>query len=98
MPRKAAMPPVSAITTCKDRLANLKQTLPTLMAEPFAEVVLVDYDCPDHAGDWAAATFPDVKVVRVTDAPIFQVAAARNAGAAVASSPWLFFVDADVRV
>jgi glycosyltransferase involved in cell wall biosynthesis len=93
-----ALPPVSAITTCKDLLANLKQTLPRLMAEPFAEVIVVDYDCPDRTGDWVEAACPGVKVVRVTDAPIFHAAGARNAGGAAASSPWLFFIDADVRI
>ena len=94
----AALPRVSAITTCKDRLANLKQTLPRLMAEPFAEVIVVDYDCPDRSGDWVAQAHPGVKVVRVDHAPIFHAARARNLGAAAAASPWLFFIDVDVRV
>ena len=98
MPEARAIPQVSAITTCKDRLANLKQSLPRLMAEPFFEVIVVDYECPDGSGSWAEAAHPGVKVVRVTGAPIFHVAHARNLGAAAAASPWLFFVDVDVRV
>lgn len=89
---------ISAITTCKGRLAHLKATLPRLIAEPFAEVIVVDYDCPEATGDWVAAEFPAARLVRVQDAPIFHVARARNLGAAVARAPWLLFVDADVRL
>ena len=93
------LPRISAVTTCKDRLAHLQQTLPRLLAEPFHEVVLVDFDCPSHAGDWVQATFPSVKVVRVTETPIFHLARARNLGAAAASgSEWLFFMDVDTEI
>jgi hypothetical protein len=89
---------ISAITTCKGRFAHLKSTLPSLMALPDCEVVVVDYDCPQGAGDWVQSTFPAAKVVRVRDRPHFKAAEARNRGVAVATSPWLFMVDADVGV
>ncbi len=89
---------ISAITTCKGRLAHLKSTLPSLMALPDCEVVVVDYDCPQAAGDWVQSTFPAAKVVRVRDRPHFKAAEARNRGVAAATSPWLFMVDADVAV
>jgi glycosyltransferase involved in cell wall biosynthesis len=92
------MPLVTAITTCKGRLEHLKQTLPALMASPGVEVVVVDYDCPDGAGDWVRATFPQAKVVSVTGRPLYNHSEAKNLGAAVASGDWLFFADADVRV
>lgn len=98
MTETGSAPKISAVTTCKGRLAHLKETLPLLMAQPFHEVIVVDYDCPDHAGDWVAATFPSVKVVRIENRPRFNPSAARNAGVAVATAPWLFLVDADVRV
>lgn len=92
-------PRISAITTCKDRLAHLQQTLPRLVGEPFHEVVVVDFDCPDRAGDWVAATYPTVKVVRVAETPIFHLARARNLGAAATSgSEWLFFTDVDTKI
>ena len=69
------------------------------MAEPFHEVVVVDFDCPSRAGDWVAAAFPTVKVVRVTETPIFHLARARNlGGAATSGSDWLFFIDVDTKV
>lgn len=92
----AKPPGISAIVVCKDRLEYLKDTLPLLTAQPFAEVILVDFQCPQRAGDWVESAFPAVRVVRVTDRPQFNVAVARNRGAAIATAPWLFFVDVDV--
>ncbi len=92
----AAAPLVSFITTCKGRLAHLRQTLPRLAAQPDAEVIVVDYDCPDGAGDWVAAHFPAVRVVRVRNSPVFNVAHARNLGGRAARGRWLAFVDADI--
>lgn len=92
------MPLLSAVTTCKGRLEHLKTTLPSLMALPDCEVVVVDYDCPDGAGEWVRSTFPAAKVVRVEDRPLFNVAEARNRGVAAAAAPWLLVIDADVVV
>lgn len=101
LPRPRVMAPatdvplISFITTCKGRLAHLKQSLPPLKAQPQAEVIVVDYDCPDGAGAWVAENFPGVKLVAVNHAPIFNISRARNAGAAQARGKWLCFVDAD---
>lgn len=84
------------ITYCKGRLAHLQQTLPAMLAQTNTEVVVVDYDCPEHAADWVERHHPTVRTVRITAAPLFNAAAARNAGAAAASAPWLMFVDADM--
>ena len=92
------MPLISAITTCKGRLQHLQQTLPSLMALPDCEVVVVDYDCPQGAGAWVQSTFPAAKVVRIKDRPHFKAAEARNRGVTAATAPWLFLVDADVAV
>lgn len=60
------------------------------------EVIVVDYDCPDRARDWVAAVYPEVRVVRVGDAPTFNISHARNLGAQAARGQWLGFVDADI--
>lgn len=91
-------PRISVITTCKGRLEHLKLTLPALMALEGCEVVVVDYDCPDGAGEWVRQSHPRATVVRIEDRPLFNLARARNLGAAAATAPWLFFVDADVIV
>ncbi len=92
----AEPPKVSAVVIFKDRLDHLKQCLPRLMAEPFHEVIAVDYDCPAGGGDWVAEHYPAVKLVRIADKPVFNVADARNLGALAATAPWLLFIDVDV--
>lgn len=92
------MYPIAFVTTCKGRLHHIKQTLPSLVAEAPAEIILVDYGCPDNTGDWVEENFPTVKVVRLQDDPGFCLPRARNIGAAHSSAPWLCFIDADIRV
>jgi len=89
------IPKLSFITTCKGRLANLKVSLPRMAVQEEAEVILVDYDCPDGAGAWVSENFPYTQVVSVKDAPIFNVSRARNLGATQARGRWLCFIDAD---
>ena len=92
-----AAPVLSLVTTCKGRLEHLRQSLPRMAAlGPGAEVVVVDYDCPDGAAAWVRSALPAAVVVEVKDRPRFNAAQARNLGAAAASAPWLFFIDADV--
>lgn len=90
-----ATPGLSIVTCCKGRLEYLKSALPTFVAQSESEVIVVDYDCPDGTKDWVAAHFPDVRVVPVADAPIFNLSRARNIGARHARGPWLAFCDAD---
>ncbi|MBK6472014.1 MAG: glycosyltransferase family 2 protein [Betaproteobacteria bacterium] len=88
---------VSLITTCKGRLAHLKETLPAFLAQGAGcEVIVVDYDCPEGAATWVNANHPQARVVQVRDAPIFNACKARSRGSAVATGRWLAFVDADV--
>lgn len=89
---------VSIITVCQNRLHHLKQSLPLMLQQSNAEVVVVDYACPQQSGDWVEQNFPEVRVVRVNDGSAFQLARARNKGVKSASGEWLFFVDADVRL
>ena len=90
------MPLVSYISTCMGRLEHLRRALPTWLAQPDSEVVVVDWSCPDGSGDWVKAHHAQAGVVRVPGRAHFNLAAARNAGAARASGRWLCFVDADV--
>lgn len=89
-------PQISFITTCKGRLGFLQQSLPKMVAQADAEVIVVDYACPENAGAWVEGHFPGVRVVRVENARYFVGAHARNVGAAQARAPWLCFVDADI--
>ena len=89
------MTTVTCITTCKGRLEHLRQSLPRLMALKGAEVIVVDYDCPQGTAAWVAEAHPRAQVVKVEDRPIFNLSKARNLGAAAATTPWLLFIDAD---
>jgi glycosyltransferase involved in cell wall biosynthesis len=90
-----ALPRFCIVTACKGRLEYLSQALPTFVVQNETEVVVVDYDCPDRTKDWVAAHFPAVRVVALSDAPVFNLSRARNAGARAARAPWLVFCDAD---
>jgi hypothetical protein len=88
-------PALSIVTCCKGRLEFLERSLPTFVCQAATEVVVVDYVCPDGTKDWVGAHFPEVRVAAVVDAPLFNLAHARNVGARLARAPWLAFCDAD---
>ena len=66
-----------------------------MMAQGAAEVIVVDYSCPQGTGDYVAANFPAAKLVSVPGQEHFSNWKARNAGAEVATSDVLVFCDAD---
>ena len=92
------MPRYSVITTCKGRLADLRRSLPQFLKQDDAEVIVVDYDCPDGTAEFARTAYGSVKLVSVRNQPLFNASHARNLGAAHASADLLVFLDADVVV
>lgn len=90
------MPEVTFISTCMGRLEHLQQSLPTWLAQPGCEVVVVDYSCPQQCGTWVEQAHPRAKVVRVPGEAFFNLSRARNAGVQAATGDWLCLVDADV--
>jgi glycosyltransferase involved in cell wall biosynthesis len=91
-----APPRLSIVTTCKGRVPHLRQSLPSFLAQPDSEVIVVDYDCPDDTAGIVAREFPAARVVKVDDEPRFNNARSRNLGAEVATGEWLAFFDADI--
>lgn len=87
---------LSLITTCKNRLPHLKQTLPLMLRQPRAEVIVVDYGCEQGTATWVKKHHPAAKLVEVSDDPVFCAARARNIGAKKASHEIFCFIDADV--
>ena len=88
-------PRLSIVVPCKGRLQYLRRSLPTFIAQPDSEVIVVDYDCPDGTRDWVAANAPAARAIVVTDQPYFNLSRARNIGAREARASWILFCDAD---
>ena len=87
---------ISIITTCKNRLNHLKQSLPALLRQPLTETIVVSYGCDQGTTQWVRENYPHAKLVEVTDDEQFCLARARNIGAKHAKYPLLAFVDADI--
>jgi len=66
-----------------------------MLAQDCHEVIVVDYSCPQGTGAFVSSHFPSVRLVTVAGQSHFSNWKARNAGAAVARSDVLIFVDAD---
>jgi len=92
-----AMMSIAFVTTSRGRLHHIRETLPLMLAQGAAEVIVVDFSCPDHTGDWVEANFPQVKVVKVEGQDEFNAPLARNAGVAATSAEWIVLIDGDVR-
>jgi len=93
------LPSVSIITTCKGRWHHLRESLPHMLGQDYAEfeVIVVDYDCPDETYDVLAATdHSRLRAVNVAS-PIapWSLPHARNVGASFANGQVLAFVDCD---
>ncbi len=87
---------VTFVVTCMGRLDHLRQSLPLAVAQPGARVIVVDYSCPNNAGDWVRENLPPVRVVSVPGKRYFDRSDAKNAGVAAVATPWVCLLDADV--
>jgi len=85
---------LTIVTTCKGRLAYLKQSLPTMLGTGLP-VVVVDYDCSDGTRGYVAEHFKTITVVAVDNEPTFNLARARNLGAAAVATRFIGFFDSD---
>jgi hypothetical protein len=92
------------VVTCMGRLAFVQRTLPTVIAQDGIGYCLVDYSCPDRAGDWLEDIHGDrirggtMAIERVQGRQYFHKTAALNAGARAAvarGARTLCFADAD---
>lgn len=73
----------------------MRQSLPQMVAQGAREVIVVDFSCPQGTSEFVASNFPSVRLVNVENEEHFSNWRARNAGASVASSETLVFLDAD---
>jgi len=93
-------PGVTAVVTCKGRLAHLRRSVPRLLRQRTSRelvVVVVDYGDPDRCFDWVARQRKArLRAIRVCDdVAEFNLARARNCGAGAAAHELIAFVDAD---
>lgn len=98
LPKQHSKKTAALVMVCKGRLAHLQQSLPLVAAIDDLQVIVVDDDCPEQAGEWVEQNYPHVQVVRPAAPLPFNLARARNLGAAAVDAPWIVFMDADVLV
>lgn len=90
---------VSIVIPCHARLEHLKDCLPAVLAQTHKriEVVVVDYACPEHCGDWTYSLDDQrLKVVSVSDVE-WNASAARNAGIREATGEAVWLLDCDTQ-
>ncbi len=94
---------ITIITTCKGRLAHLKDLVASLQRQTCQDFVhyTVDYNCPDNCGDWVRY-LNDKKFNAIRFRPqsnTFNLSKGRNFGVehlpTLAIGRWLLFLDAD---
>lgn len=89
---------ISTIVTCYRQASLLRDVLPVLLAESSQEdeVIVSDDGSPDGSADQLQAWFGSDSRVRVLHGePTGSVARTRNRGLAVATRPWITFLDGD---
>lgn len=100
---------ISLVTTCKGRLSYLRESITTWLDLDYDnyEIVIVDYDCPDHTESFInkkketylkTSGVGDVKVVKVHNKPYFNLNDARNTGIDAAEGSLVFMIDSDVHI
>jgi len=99
------MPTVSFCPTCRNRLWQLRQTLPAnltaLSRQPSTELVLVDYGSSDELVEWVWHNFQSpidaglLQFFQLEKRPPWNCARAKNLAHRLASGRYLFNLDAD---
>jgi glycosyltransferase involved in cell wall biosynthesis len=87
---------VSIIIPCKGRLEQLKQCLPTVLAQTYenVEIVVVDYNCPENTAGYCDSIGVNYVKANVS-ADYWNLCKARNLGARNSTGEILLFLDAD---
>jgi GT2 family glycosyltransferase len=87
------------VVPCMGRLDDLRRCIGSCIGQTRSGFVLVDYSCPDGAGEWVRMHHPDATIVTVSRRGCFHAAEARNQGASVVEDDGILcFLDADMVV
>ncbi len=91
---------ISVITTCKNRLYYLKDTIESYVACPrVREVVVVDFDStPPLVDEMMPDESEKLNLIRVNNQPIWKIGLAQNIGASFVKSDIFLKIDCDVAI
>lgn len=87
-------PPIGVVMPVYNRAGMLGEAIRSVLCQEAvpSEIIVVDDGSSDGSGDVARAFGPPIRVIAQANAGL---AAARNAGIAVASGEWIAFLDSD---
>lgn len=88
---------ITIVTCCMGRLGAAQKTLPSLAMQR-CPVVFVDWSCPDRSGEWVMTEYPAFSVVQVKNKKHFHLCAAWNTGAKQVQTPYIAFLDVDMKL
>ncbi len=89
---------IHLLSTCKGRLDNLKEALPTWKANNNVTITVLDADCPNGTQQWLREHHPDVNCHKIHDYPVFQMSHAKNVVSQYAPKGWWLFIDSDIKL
>jgi hypothetical protein len=93
------LPGISVVSACMNREGNLLKVLPSWLAAPVDEIVIVDWS--SHEPLWpqlARFRDPRLRVVRIDDEPRWVLTHAFNLGLRLARHERVYKLDADIQV
>ena len=92
---------ISVVTTCKNRLEYLSESLPSYVAlDVVSEVIVVDFDSDiplSHSAELSRLS-DKVKILRVENRPTWKIGLAQNIGLSFVSNDIFIKVDSDVSI
>ena len=95
-----ALPTVDVVTPCRNRLANLRASLPSWLSHPLVRRMLV----VDFQSDLPVAEAlgrnrdPRITVLRVDDEPLWRQGRAQNVGLQASDADLILKLDADIAI